>query len=213
MFALSVTPTMLLSFIQGMLFCSWPLWELSLVLIIAQHNMFSWFDQECNFSGLLELFVVHHSGGNRACWELVWLEYWKEFYFQEVKCFSSGHIDSFLIWNVSHTQHTFLDSDFHWDLQFHFKSPGDLFWVCVSFWVCSTAHILHWTDQILQGILGLICSQYCCLACIYQTPLRQSDGRKEKVIYVVPSWEQVQKELSWWVDKCMVYGVWVYCPW
>lgn len=142
--------------------------------------MFSWFDLECNFSGLLELFAVHHSGGNRACWELVWLEYWKEFYFQEVKCFSSGHIDSFLIWNVSHTQHTFLDSDFHWDLQFHFKSPGDLFWVCVSFGVCSTAHILHWTDQVLQGILGLICSQCCCLACIYQTPLRQSEGRKRK---------------------------------
>lgn len=121
----------------------------------------------------------------------------KEFYFHEVKCFSPGRIDLFLIWNVSHSQRTFLNSDFHWDLQFHLKSPGDLFWICVKFEVWSAARILCWTVPVPRGILGLICNQCCCLPWICHHPTESIWWEKEKVINAVPSKVQVQKELSW----------------
>lgn len=61
-------------------------------------------------------------------------------YFEGLTFYSSGCVDSFFIENTS--QHAFLDSNFLWDLQFHFTSKGCILDLCL---VYSTDLILHWT--------------------------------------------------------------------
>lgn len=71
-------------------------------LIMVQQNMFRGFDQEFYPPWIFRVAAVHDGWENSER---------KKIYFQEVKCSFSGVIDSFLIWNVSHSQHTFLNSD------------------------------------------------------------------------------------------------------
>lgn len=161
-------------------FSHWPL--VSLWVTIVQQNAFSWFDLEINSSGFLELFAVNHSGGNSACWELVWLEDWNK-----IILLSGGKVFFiWLYWLIFNLKCVPLSA--HSSLQcvpraiaVSLKKFQGIYFGVVFSLKCFLQPIFStglW--QCYRECITLICDQCFCLLCFCHTTLTESDERKRK---------------------------------